>query len=594
MKRYLTLPLLLTVQLVFCQTHTPAPGNWIDSLTPEISKLMLKYHIVGAGVSINDPNGLCLQQTYGYANLETKLPTSDQTVFKIASISKVFTAFATMQLVESKKIDLDAAVQQYIPEFNPQHQYPDQPITIRHLLSHTAGLTDDINNGSYCTEVPNQSTIIEALNKEVLTLPPGLMNNYSNAGYALLGCIVERVSGQSYADYVKAHIFKPLGMNNSYIGGEKPLNLTEGYWYDSLPEPHKILRDVSAGGIACSQADIQKMVQLILDHGSPLISAASFEEMTRNQLVNTTLQTDEGFGLGLFIKSLGTDHDDQIGPGFGHAGDIRTHHALLMVYPKIPLAFVITANSEKGARFANALAIAIVRTYFQQAKGEKIDKALNPVYSKVALEADRIDHDRISGTYGGGGEAFIRIKKSGKNKLRFLQDGKVLALKREANNTYQTRFLLLKFIPIRVKDLSFAFRQSGGEIYMKTLMNKSKSAMYISRRDPDTPLSTSWTLAQGNYTAVNEAADCHVMVPYQLKCLGNKIIVYRKGEKEEEEDEIGFNAISTNVAVSDGLSRGAGSTLLLLRNGNLYFSGFELSKTTPEKPNSTYVKGSMK
>jgi CubicO group peptidase (beta-lactamase class C family) len=584
MKFRLVISLLFLAPLAFSQNNET---QWTQELDARIETLMHTYKIVGAGVAIEDPNGTALQKTYGYAQLESNKEATQHTLFRIASISKVLTAFAIMQLNEAGQVDLDQKITHYLPDFTPQKMHTGRDITVRDLLSHTSGLTDDINMGSYCESVTSLQCIIPILNEEVLSIPPGLTKNYSNAGYALLGCLIERQSGQSYETYIQEHIFNPLKMHHSTFAPSDFSVIASGYGKDSIAGSNFMIRDLSAGGAYTSLEDLHALTKCIQNNGAPLISVEQFARMRSNQLDKILLQTDEQFGLGLFIKYLGTDHDHIIGPGFGHAGDLRNHHALIMCYPEIPLSLSIATNSEQGARFANALAIEIIRQYFKIVKNETVGKNTEKEFSPIALEADRLDHDQIAGTYGGGGEAYIRIKNKSKHKLRFIQDGNVLVLKRTSNNTYQTRFLLFKLIPIPVKDLSFAFKETAGTVYMKTLMNKSKTGMYISRKDPEEALPPEWLNAQGPYVPKQDFSSCDIVVPYYLKCIENKIVLYRAGKKEDEQDEIGFNALSSTLAAADGIERGAGATLKILPNGNLYFSGFELR---PRTTNQTSLK----
>ena len=541
---------------------------------------MKKYGIVGAAVSVGNVDTLFLHQAFGYENLELKSLAKTSSTFHLASITKVVTAISVLQLWEHGKINLDAPIQLYLTDFNPEAVKDNNPITIRHLLSHTSGLTDDINEGSYCIGTKPRSCIIEELNREVLNIAPGLKKNYSNAGYSLLGCLIERVSGSSYTEYVRQHVLAPLGIRDSWSPDGK--QVATGYSKDSIPESDWKMRDIAAGGLACSLDDLEKLTQVFLSNGYPLLKPETFSEMCSNQLEGVALKADEEFGLGVFIKWLGTDKDALIGPGYGHAGDLINHHALIMSYPQLPLKVVIMTNSENGARFANALTIQIIKSYFELMRGEEVGRNEEKEFSAVALEADPIDHDLLTGTYGGGGSDFIRITRKSKNKLRFIQDGNVLVLKRDSDNTYKTRFILFKVLPIPFKALKFAFTEYQGDYYLKALMAGTKTAEYISKKDPDDALSQSWLNAAGAYIPdpSKNAGSCGVMTPYLLKTIGNKIVLYRFGRTDAEQDEIGFNALNSLIAVADGIDRGAGSTLRILPDDRLYFSGFDLIKVS--------------
>ena len=140
------------------------------------------------------------------------------------------------------------------------------------------------------------------------------------------------------------------------------------------------------------------------------------------------------------------------------------------------------------------------------------------------------------------------------------------------------KFLLLRVIPIPVKTVLFGFRQVDGKIYMKMLDTKSKGAQYLTVKDPSTPVPASWVGRASEYEVANASPNSATMHPYALKCLKNKIVLYRKDGLSDLTDEVGFNAIDDQVAISDGIDRGSGATLKVLPNGNLYYSGFELRK----------------
>ncbi|MEZ4920681.1 MAG: serine hydrolase domain-containing protein [Saprospiraceae bacterium] len=310
MKFRLVISLLFLAPLAFSQNNET---QWTQELDARIETLMHTYKIVGAGVAIEDPNGTALQKTYGYAQLESNKEATQHTLFRIASISKVLTAFAIMQLNEAGQVDLDQKITHYLPDFTPQKMHTGRDITVRDLLSHTSGLTDDINMGSYCESVTSLQSIIPILNEEVLSIPPGLTKNYSNAGYALLGCLIERQSGQSYETYIQEHIFNPLKMHHSTFAPSDPGNVAVGYSTDSIAEAKFSIRDLPVEHTHPWKT--YALTKCIQNNGAPLISGEQFARMRSNQLDKILLQTDEQFGLGLFIKYLGTDHDHIIGPG---------------------------------------------------------------------------------------------------------------------------------------------------------------------------------------------------------------------------------------------------------------------------------------
>jgi len=170
----------------------------------------------GASVAVMQNGEVIFSNGYGAANLEYGIANSAQTVFHIASISKQFTAFAIVLLAEQRKLSLDEDIRKYLPEM---HEF-EQVITVRHLIHHTSGLRDQWNllvmAGWRFDDVITEEQIMKLLYKqEELNFAPGAEHMYCNSGYTMMAQIVEKVTGESFADWTHEHIFSPLGMNNT-------------------------------------------------------------------------------------------------------------------------------------------------------------------------------------------------------------------------------------------------------------------------------------------------------------------------------------------------------------------------------------------
>src|SRR5262249_2060812 len=196
----------------------PAPAltkedfeTFLDALIP--SQLQNR-NIAGAVVSVVKDGQVLFQKGYGYADFEGKKPVlAEQTLFRPGSISKLFTATAVMQLVEQGKLDLDRDVNEYL-DFAIPKTYP-EPVTIRRLLTHTAGFEETLKNLFVA-----RADDMKALRTYLVTqmpariFPPGKVVSYSNYGFSLAGYIIERASGEKFERYIDNHILKPLRMNN--------------------------------------------------------------------------------------------------------------------------------------------------------------------------------------------------------------------------------------------------------------------------------------------------------------------------------------------------------------------------------------------
>ncbi len=167
----------------------------------------------GASVMVIRSGKVLCERSYGLADVERKTPITPATNFRLASLTKEFTAMAVMILAEAGKLNIDDPITKFFPEF------PDygRALTVRHLLNHTSGLMDyeDINPKGTTLPVLDINVLRLLMQQDHTLFPPGSKFQYSNSGYALLALIVERVSGRTFAAFLRQEIFEPLGMKNS-------------------------------------------------------------------------------------------------------------------------------------------------------------------------------------------------------------------------------------------------------------------------------------------------------------------------------------------------------------------------------------------
>ena len=211
--------------------------------------------------------------TTGITDIKTKTPVSTQTAFRIASMSKSFTAMAIVQLRDRGQLQLDDAVAKYIPEFkNITYPTSDAPtITIRHLLNHVGGFPQDDPWADRQLADTDQELLDVVKRHPAFSNVPGLQYEYSNLGYTLLGKIVSSASGISYQQYITENIWKPLGMNNTYweytqVPADK---LAKGHrWINGAWRDEPLLHDGAygaMGGVITTLEDFSKYMALHLN-----------------------------------------------------------------------------------------------------------------------------------------------------------------------------------------------------------------------------------------------------------------------------------------------------------------------------------------
>ncbi|CAH1212133.1 Penicillin-binding protein 4* [Paenibacillus plantiphilus] len=259
------------------QTQPPVSSE-VESFSDRVDALLHKFEFSGS-VLLAKKGNILVRKGYGMANLQKKSPNTPDTIFQIGSITKQFTALAIMQLQEQGKLNVKDPIHEYLPD------YPHgDVITIHHLLTHTSGIPNFTTFPDFLERMGQQMTVEQSLDKfkdEPLNFEPGRHLYHSNSGYIVLGAIIERVSKQTYENYIHEHIFKPLGMNDSGLrdGGIADKQYAVGYTYglDTPSEEAPFVAMSSSGGIYSTIDDLYKWDRSL--YTEQLIKKTSAEAM---------------------------------------------------------------------------------------------------------------------------------------------------------------------------------------------------------------------------------------------------------------------------------------------------------------------------
>lgn len=257
-------------------------SNRLEKLStafPVVEKMVQKYaadnHFPGYSFGIVLDGKLVYTTSGGYSNLGNKTPATTASMFRIASMSKSFTAMAIVKLRDEGKLHLDDAVSKYIPELKNQGLTSDAaPITIRDLLTHSAGFPEDNPWGDRQLEKTSQEFLAFIKKGIHFSTATGLSYEYSNVGFTMLGYIIEKVTGKNYGAYIKENIWKPLNMEASWeFSSIDDAKLAYGYrWINNNWTEEPLLHDGiygAMGGMITSVASFSKYVSLHLDAWPP-------------------------------------------------------------------------------------------------------------------------------------------------------------------------------------------------------------------------------------------------------------------------------------------------------------------------------------
>lgn len=286
-----------------------------------ITNQMQEHNIVGVTLAVVHEGEVILLKGYGYADLDQKTPVDPlKTVFRPGSTSKLFTWTAVMQLVEQGKLDLDADVNSYLDFEIPGHLYNSgrsaepAPVTLRHLLTHTAGFEDQ-GSGLFVLKAEEMLSLEAYLKSNIpaRVFPPGEVMAYSNYGTALAGYIVELVSGLPFAEYVETNTFKPLSMNNSTFHQPLPEHLAPnmaGAYKFVNGEYHRgsfeFISALPAGSMSSTADDMSRFMIAHLQDGrygeNRILSEAAIREMHSSQFTHHPAQ--DGMTLGFIEQTI--------------------------------------------------------------------------------------------------------------------------------------------------------------------------------------------------------------------------------------------------------------------------------------------------
>lgn len=251
--------------------------------------------------------------TKGYGLAATDLPNSPSTLYQIASLSKTFTAVAVMQLVEKELLNLDDPISQYFPDF-PNGE----SITISHLLSHSSGIPDYLKADfefDYSKEW-NPNDIVNTVSGSELGFTPGKSFSYSNTGYVMLGLIIEKVSGQPYANYIKEHIFEPSSMFNSMFTVATDIPKAEGHVEGKAGPLMHNSAAYAAGDIISTVEDLELFYRAL--NNNVLISKETSELMSTTHAKKFPYQYGYGWYTQDVMGKKAVGHSGGYPSGFRH------------------------------------------------------------------------------------------------------------------------------------------------------------------------------------------------------------------------------------------------------------------------------------
>jgi len=356
----------------------PSITESLAGIAERIGQLTLDQRLPGLAVGIVRDQELVWSAGFGYADVENKSRPDQDTISRVASITKTFTATAIMQLRDEGLLRLDDPLVQHLPEFSSVNARAGtmEGVTIRRMLAHRSGLVTESPFPSWHTlEFPSREEVLAALSQTEIVIPQDSAFKYSNLAFGLLGEVISRLSGRTYFDYMTAEILEPLGLTSSVYELTEELRERKAVGYQRLPHaeefqtaPYALLNGVAAcGQLHSTVADLARWISLQFRtdkaerSGKQILRGSSLEEMHRPQYMDPDWSF--GYCLGWRARRVGQNVYHE------HGGGIHGFASQVMFSKPQRLGVIALANVWPHAGLVD-IPVDILETLIDEEAGE--------------------------------------------------------------------------------------------------------------------------------------------------------------------------------------------------------------------------------
>ena len=522
--------------------YSDVVGKLRDAIEYEIKDKNLN----AISIAIIKKDDFFWSEGFGFIDEEKKIKADENTIYRVGSVSKLFTDIAIMKKRESGDIDIDSPLQIYLPKFNPENKFNNEPITLRQLMSHRAGILREPAYGNYFAD--NETSLkktVESVNQSSLIYPPGTKTKYSNAGIAVVGYTLEKVFQKPYVEFMQQNILNPLGMNASSFEfkNSMSLNLAEAtMWsYDgrSFKAPRFELGMIPAGSLYSSVTDLTKFLNMILSDGSlngeRFVNPNTLKEMFTPQFSDSE---ESGYGIGFRVSK----HNGY--KMISHGGAIYGYSTQLSALPEPKIGVVVASSVDISNSITRKISSYALDLLIAKEKKLKL-----PEYVKTKPIKKEIEENLI-GDYENEANR-IRIKKI-ENQIIFENDYFEVPIK-EFNS---------KFISDgKINQGGILIEKNGDNL----ILNKKEYKRVMKNSNPDFP--KEWLGLIGEYGwdhnilyVYEDAGSLWVLIEWIEK---NKLIQENKSlfkfpektgmyRSEKLNFKINENGIATEVSILNG------------------------------------------
>lgn len=348
MRRKLGFLLAVALPLLACapartDDAPPGPDPAVEPIVDYVDQAVATERFRGA-VEVRSGDKVLLRRGFGYADPAAGAPNGPNIRFPIASVTTQFTALAVLVLQEQGKLDVADAVCAYLPNCPPEWA----PITIDELLTHTSGLhTDDVTDldqfyANVGSRRPTPDQLVQLIATRPLDFPPGTAWAYSNAGYVVLGKLVEQVSGQSYGDFLREGILDPLGMSDTGYQPDHPPGKEYAVGYQDWANPSPAIDDsvlYAAGGMYSTVTDLGRWQRFLLTDDPPVVRADTLADLLKPRVAESPVP-GRWYGYGVESRGATMTAIDS----YGHSGRTAGFNSYVETRPAIGVTVTVLAN----------------------------------------------------------------------------------------------------------------------------------------------------------------------------------------------------------------------------------------------------------
>lgn len=548
-------------------------GDYADRFKAGFRAELAGLNVANASYAVFSRDTVILQDSFS----ATDTGTDGDSPFLIGSVTKVFTAVAVMQLHEEGNVDIDKPVTDYVPDLQLRQRFPESsPITLRAILTHHAGIPSD-NYLHKFSKTPNDfNDLLDYLNTQYTCYPVGEIWAYSNLGYALLGVVIERVSGMKYEEYIARNIFEPLEMNSSgfYSDYNRQKHLSAASDGRGNAKTELPLYDKPAGSIYSTMNDMIRFGRSFIDGREVLLKNETLEQMYELQNRDNLLDLDHRSAICLNYKNKAPE----LGRLLEHGGATMFHRAQLTIAPDAGLACVLLSDSPNGKDNAWRLDEQLMVEYCKTT-GITPDRSLNHEKMMRFTPISSKNLESFAGSYAMPG-LVCRIEWKN-NLLSPAINGQKFYLAKHDSGSFipAKRFMGMMF---RSKRMYFLLEEINGEKHFIQAMPWGGLNIIGTRTDPK-PISDVWKSRVGEYAVANAAGEDAATIEKLSISVEDGFMVLRYGFNPEitfgQDASVALDLANDYEAFVLGYGRGGGESVTFDSDGSGFrFMGLRFEK----------------